>query len=87
MEIGSSEWFRAWAEVWARYPEVERAEQWQYMGTYGGRHQFRHRGYPTLRGGRVLQTERIYVDVPCDPVDPPVTTSRRSNDIPEPYDL
>lgn len=51
------EWKRAWAALAAEFgatsqPDELGIEDWQYMGTTGGQHEFRHRNHP-VHGGRV----------------------------------
>lgn len=48
LKRGEPEWSRAWAAVATAFGDTECAnpesgERWQYMGTYKGKHQFRHR--------------------------------------------
>lgn len=46
------EWNRAWALVFSAYPEEKSGtefEEWQYMGTAKGCHEFRHRDYQGRR--------------------------------------
>lgn len=51
IERGSPEWHRMWRVLIEKYPEDDSGshEHWQYMGTYDGVHEFRHRDYG---GGR-----------------------------------
>lgn len=56
---GSKEWRRAWAALAAQFgatsqPSADGLEDWQYMGTSGGRHEFRHRNHPVY--GRIVWT-------------------------------
>lgn len=51
-------WARMWANIAARYGDAachnaDTNETWQYMGTYNGVHQFRHRSLPSAEGRRV----------------------------------
>lgn len=53
----SPEMKRAWAALAAAFgatsqPSADDLEDWQYMGTTDGRHEFRHRNHPTH--GRVV---------------------------------
>ena len=61
LAAGMRGWVRAWAEIARRYgqsdvdaPDPSSKECWQYMGSFDGVHQFRHRG---------LQGRRVYEDV------------------------
>jgi UDP-galactopyranose mutase len=51
LERGMNGWERAWGLIHKKYGSVaclndECGEVWQYMGTYNGFHQFRHRSLP-----------------------------------------
>jgi hypothetical protein len=54
---GGKEWKCAWAALAAEFgaasqPDELGIEDWQYMGTTDGRHEFRHRAHPVH--GRVV---------------------------------
>lgn len=56
---GSKEWRRMWRELercWGAtsQPSADGLEDWQYLGTSGGRHEFRHRNHP--KHGRTVWT-------------------------------
>ncbi len=68
VERDSAEWRTMWAAIAAKYGDSacmsEDGEVWQYMGTDGGLHQFRHRSleqrfHPCAGGG----TRRVYASV------------------------
>jgi hypothetical protein len=51
LRAGTAEYNRAWAALAAfagDTAQVNGLESWQYMGTHGGRHEFRHRAHPVL---------------------------------------
>ena len=55
-------WPRAWDVIRERYGDLRCAhpvagEAWQYMGTFGGWHEFRHRALPTDRLTRAVERE------------------------------
>ena len=74
------EWPAMWealADVAGDYADCcpETGECWQYMGTYDGAHQFRHRNRPQLRNGRTTPPingfagqhwGRVYLDISAE---------------------
>lgn len=71
---------RAWAEAWKGLPHLagcvvarnhETGDRWEYVGTYRGHHEFRHRahagagGHPE-GGCYQLRYRRLYARVPVD---------------------
>ena len=55
-------WARAWAVLARRYGDAAcrhpvAGEVWQYMGTSGGWHEFRHRALPAELLGRAVERE------------------------------
>ena len=58
MTKGLAGWARMWAVIAAKYGDAAchneaTNEVWQYLGTYNGVHQFRHRSLPACDGQRV----------------------------------
>jgi hypothetical protein len=52
---GSAEWDRMWSRLQTMVGDLESLnpeynEAWQYMGTYRGVHEFRHRCHPRTNG-------------------------------------
>lgn len=43
-------------------------ERWQYMGTAGGRHTFRHRHRPQFLNGKAIQPIKGFAGLHCDRV-------------------
>ena len=76
-------WPRAWGVIRERYGDFRCAhpvagEAWQYMGTFGGWHEFRHRALPTELLGRAVEAKispgdcggwRVYDKVRVEPED------------------